>query len=77
MKTDFSVDNIIPGKGTFYAFKSKTAKKLVDHVTISNGLAWSADEKKLFYIDSFSYRVDSFDYDAEKEELSTCHLSFD
>lgn len=33
-------------------------------VTISNGLAWSEDDSTLYYIDTMTYRVDAFDFDA-------------
>ena len=38
--------------------------KLLSHVGNSNGLGWSPDEKTLYYIDTKTNRVDSFDYDA-------------
>lgn len=45
-------------------------KKLLDGVSISNGLAWSHDEKVLYFIDSPKYRVDSYQYSKDTIELS-------
>ncbi|GIQ71075.1 SMP-30/gluconolactonase/LRE family protein [Xylanibacillus composti] len=44
--------------------------KRLSGVTISNGLAWSADERTMYYIDSAEQVVNAFDYDAESGEIS-------
>jgi sugar lactone lactonase YvrE len=38
---------------------------VVEHVTISNGLAWISDGSLAYYIDTETLRVDVFDYDRE------------
>lgn len=51
-------------EGAFYRL-SKDGKKLdrlFGEVGISNGLDWSIDLTKMFYIDTLSMRVDIFDY---------------
>lgn len=52
-----------PKKGTLYTFDPKgTVKKHFDGIDIANGLAWTADDKTMYYIDSFSYRwVEEFE----------------
>lgn len=60
----------IPTNGHLYTFKGDTVKKLIKNVGISNGLAWSRDEKTLYYIDSVLLRVDAFDYDKDNIILS-------
>ena len=40
-----------------------TIKKHVEKINISNGLAWSADNKTMYYIDSLPRKVYVFDYD--------------
>lgn len=37
---------------------------MVEQVTVSNGLDWSLDDTFMYYIDSVTYGVDIFDYDA-------------
>ncbi|OXA63830.1 Regucalcin [Folsomia candida] len=65
-------------KGTLYSFDlDGTVKKHFDQIDIANGLAWTADDKTLYYIDSFSYRVDAFDYDGESATLSNRRTAFD
>jgi gluconolactonase len=36
--------------------------KVVDGIGISNGLAWSTDGKTMYFIDSITLSIDSFDY---------------
>ncbi|MBS1991760.1 MAG: SMP-30/gluconolactonase/LRE family protein [Cyanobacteria bacterium SZAS LIN-3] len=38
-------------------------EKKLSNVTISNGLAWSSDNKVMYYIDTKTNNVDAFDYD--------------
>jgi sugar lactone lactonase YvrE len=43
---------------------------MVTGVSISNGLAWSADHRILYYIDTPTQEVAAFDYDADTGEIS-------
>lgn len=40
-------------------------KHHVGKISISNGLAWSADNKTMYYIDSIPRKVYAFDYDID------------
>jgi len=55
-----------PGAGTLYMLDidHKLYPK-VDRVTISNGITWSSDSKKMFYVDTRPNTVDVFDFDLE------------
>ena len=48
--------------------------KKLDHVIQGNGMAWTADNKKMYFIDSQTYTVQEFDFDLEKGELSNGHV---
>lgn len=47
-----------------------TCHRRIADVWISNGLAWSADDRTLYFIDSPSGRVDAFDFDIDSGEVS-------
>ncbi len=52
------------GAGKLYEFDSKGNVKIkIDTTTISNGLAWSSDCKKFYFIDSLTYEIHQYDYD--------------
>ena len=46
-------------------FRPEGVQCILDGVTISNGLDWSDDGKSMFYIDTPTQRIDSFDYDLD------------
>lgn len=52
------------GRGQLYLREvDGTLRTLIDGVTISNGLAWSATGETIYYVDSATHGVDIFDYD--------------
>lgn len=56
--------------GLYACNKNLSCKKILSNVTVSNGMQWSADAKKFYYIDSLAYTVESFSYDIKTDELS-------
>jgi sugar lactone lactonase YvrE len=63
--------DLTPGAGSVYRLDPDlTVTKLLDGVTISNGLAWTADGATLYYIDSPAQGIDVFDYDAAAGRLA-------
>ena len=51
-----------PEQGALYRVDARGVSKMVDAVSISNGLAWSPDGATMYYIDSPTRRVDAFDF---------------
>ena len=46
-------------------------KKMLDHVTISNGVIWSLDQKTMYYIDTPTRQIKAFDYDVATGNISS------
>jgi len=59
-----------PGAGALYRLDADlTAVRVLDDVSVSNGLAWSIDDRTMYYIDSGTGGVDMFDYTSETGHL--------
>jgi len=54
-----------PGAGTLYRLDpDHEVTAVLRGVSISNGIGWSPDESRMYYVDSLTHSVDVFDYDA-------------
>jgi sugar lactone lactonase YvrE len=54
----------VRGGNAFYSVDARLAlTRQADGVTVSNGIAWNADETLLYYVDTASRGIDMFDYD--------------
>ena len=59
-----------PAAGSLYRLDPDLQlTRLFDGVGISNGIGWSPDEKRMYYVDSLAYRVDVMDYDPATGEI--------
>lgn len=66
-----------PGAGALYCFSStRDSRRVLDGVSISNGLAWTADGATLYYIDSPTRRIDAFDFSAGDGGLHNRRVAF-
>ena len=59
-----------PGAGALYRLDTDyKVTKVLENVTISNGLAWSLDDRNMYFIDTSTNRVDIFDFESETGAL--------
>jgi sugar lactone lactonase YvrE len=61
--------------GSLYSFDGKSITKLLDGVTISNGMTWSPDYKTFYYIDTPTHKVMAYDYDLETGIIANGRLA--
>lgn len=57
-----------PNKGALYCYDG-TLKKMLDGISISNGLCWSADHKTMYYIDTLERNIKAYDFDLSSATL--------
>ena len=62
---------VITNKGKLYSFFQGNYTKLLDDVTISNGIAFSNDNKTMFYIDTPTKKIVKFNYDLNNGTISS------
>ncbi len=61
----------IRGKAFLYRFDHDfSAHTMLDSITISNGICWSGDKKKMYYIDTPTMQVKEYDYVDKTGEIS-------
>ena len=69
-----SSEGIPPNLGALYSLERDRTplKKHLSPISVSNGLAWSADNRTMYYIDSAPRQIYSFDFDLESGILGQC-----
>lgn len=59
-------DDERPGAGSLYRVDTDLrCTRILDSLTISNGMAWSADGRLMYFVDSPTRRIDVLDYDPD------------
>jgi sugar lactone lactonase YvrE len=78
MGHETTTGNVDPKKGNLYSLDLEgKVRAHVDKIDISNGLAWSLDSTRFYYIDSCALTVDVFDFDAANGAVSNRRVLFD
>lgn len=63
--------SLAPRVGSLYRLdRDLSVHRLLEGITVSNGLAWSADSRTLYYIDTGTRAIAAFDYDVSAGALS-------
>ncbi|MGB5275497.1 MAG: SMP-30/gluconolactonase/LRE family protein [Flavobacteriaceae bacterium] len=66
-----------PKSGNLYrVHKNRHSAVLIPETAISNGMAWTSDRKTFYYIDSPTFQVMAFDFDASTDTLSNQRVAF-
>lgn len=61
----------VPRAGALYRLDADlSVHRMVADVTTSNGIAWSLDDRLMYYIDTRAYRLDVFDFDVDSGAIS-------
>ncbi|XP_011306311.1 regucalcin isoform X2 [Fopius arisanus] len=70
-------DQVADNQGALYRFQEDgTPVKVLDGVTISNGLCWSHDNEIFYYIDSPTHEVVAYNYDVDSGDISNKRVIF-
>lgn len=66
------VGTVAPNRGTLYRMANHSCQldPMLKGVSISNGIAWSLDNRQMYYIDTPTRRVEVFDYSILSATLS-------
>ena len=67
---DTGYGDYTPKGALYYLEPNLTWRKMLSSVTLSNGLGWSRDNKKMYYIDTPTMVVREFDYDCATGDIS-------
>ena len=60
-----------PGAGALYRLDGDRLAPILDGLTIANGIGWSPDGARMYYVDTPTRRIDAYAYDGELGERAT------
>lgn len=67
-----------PGAGALYRVSpGGSVKEVATGLILPNGLAWDGPAERFYFIDTFTHRVDVFDFDLASGEVANRRLAFE
>jgi len=67
-----------PEMGNFYVFdQNHNISRKMTKIGISNGMAWSLDHRRFYYIDTLAHNVVAYDYDKNTSEITNKRVVID
>ena len=67
----------VPGKGSLFRLDGRKLTRIFANTNISNGMAWTKDNTKLYFNDSADRLIYEFNYNLENGEISDCKILVD
>ena len=68
----------VEGAGALYCMETDLrVRKVLGGVSISNGIVWSLDNARMYFIDSLRYDVQVYDYDVETGTIDDERIAFE
>jgi sugar lactone lactonase YvrE len=58
------------GGGSIYQLTNESLLQKTTGMSISNGMTWSLDNRKMFVVDTMERTVNSFDFDIDSGTIS-------
>ncbi len=64
------LDESIPAAGLYKVAPDGTTTKMLENITISNGIVWTKDGETMYYIDTPTGTIRAYDFDKETSTIS-------
>lgn len=65
-----SEDGTVEGAGSLYRLDGNSPTRIIDNLTIANGMGWSGDHRTMFFIDSPTCEVWAYDFNPADSSIS-------
>ncbi|EEC17500.1 senescence marker protein-30, putative [Ixodes scapularis] len=74
---DVDLKNYVPEENNFYCFSKGKLTLKVPHISLSNGIAWTTDNRTMFYNDSIPGKTYVFNFDLDTGDIGNRHVFID